>query len=329
MVWGPAQFERDACEESVCRDQLLNQQLYWQKPGVRRKYLSWRHKTGDLSAYKWHLKPWEGERDVRKEEKPALRMPTFRETSCPQRETARREQAARAANVGESPRRECLSGPQVLWADRTWIPGQTQWGGGRWGRSRGRGGEEPSQAEHQHSRGKETCGRKEDTGREGKPVLVQCSSPLGQNLPTLDSALQAGWAEVQFPRCHGHKLEGPLEAVCCGQIRKSGIKQPYQAIHASPRMIFLGVSVLHLYHRWWNFTVLPWKIINREESLELIYLWEHESFLLQWRCAHSLSDKENCFIQEINYVLGLHTFIFVVWVYGLMHETLLCITYAE
>ena len=99
----------------------------------------------------------------------------------------------------------------------------------RWGRQRGRGGEEPSQAEHQHSRGKETCGRKVDTGREGKPVLVQCSSPLGQNLPTLDSALQAGWAEVQFPRCHGHKLEGPLEAVCCGQIRKSGIKQPYQA----------------------------------------------------------------------------------------------------
>ena len=101
MVWGPAQFERDACEESVCRGQLLNQQLYWQKPGVQRKYLSWRHKIGDLSAYKWHLKPWEGERDVRKEEKPALRMPTFRETSCPQRETARREQAARAANVGD------------------------------------------------------------------------------------------------------------------------------------------------------------------------------------------------------------------------------------
>ena len=234
MVWGPAQFESDACEESVCRDQLLDQQLYWQKPGVQRKYLSWRHKIGDLSAYKWHLKPWEGERDVRKEEKPALRMPTFRETSCPQRETARREQAARAANVGDHREESVLVAHR--WSEQVGPGFQHRHNeevavGAAEGERRGGAitGRAPSQAEHQHSRGKETCGRKEDTGREGKPVLVQCSSPLGQTLHTLDSALQAGWAEVQFPRCHGHKLEGPLEAVCCGQIRKSGIKQPYQA----------------------------------------------------------------------------------------------------
>lgn len=29
------------------------------------------------------------------------------------------------------------------------------------------------------------------------------------------------------------------------------------------------------------------------------------------------------------YMYNVYTFIFVVWVYGLMHETLLCITYAE
>ena len=90
------------------------------------------------------------------------------------------------------------------------------------------------------------------------------------------------------------------------RLESLGSNNPTRQVHASPKMIFLGVSVLHLYHRWRNFTVLPWKIINREESLELIYLWEHESFLLQSRCAHSLWDKENCYIQEINYVLRLH-----------------------
>ena len=227
MVWGPAQFERDAGEES-CRDQLLDQQLYWQKPGVQRKYLSWRHKIGDLSAYKWHLKPWEGERDVRKEEKQLW------ECQHLEKQAAHKERQQEGSRQPGLPTSGNHQEESVLAAHRwsEWIGPEFQdkhnEEGGRGG-GRGEERRKRSQEEHQHSRDKETWGRKEDTGREGKPVLVQCSSPLGQNLHTLDSALQAGWAEVQFPHCHGHKLEGPLEAVCCGQIRKSGIKQPYQA----------------------------------------------------------------------------------------------------
>ena len=333
MVWGPAKFERDACEESVCRDQLLDQQLEWQKSGAQRKYLSLRQKIGNLSVYKWHLKPWEGERDVRKEEKPALRVPTLREKSCPQKETAGREQAARTADIQESPRRECLTRmrPQVV--DRPWIPGHTQWGGGGGGGSRGEEGRKRSQEEHQHSRG----GEKETWGWRGTPWergKVWCSPPLGQNLHPLDSALRAGRAEAQSPRCRGHKLEGPLDTVCCGQIGKPGLKQPYQAhsrfTQDDDSWCFSAPSLSPL-TEFYCFTLEDYKWGGVLRTYLSLRAWIFPSSVET--CPFIIRRGKLLYPRLINYVLRLHVqceyFIFVVRVYSLMHETLLCITYAE
>lgn len=85
----------------------------------------------------------------------------------------------------------------------------------------------------------------EDLGGEGKH-----GAPTSRAEPAPAGPRAAGWwAEVQCPRCRGHQLGGPVDTVCCGQVRKPGRRQPCPAGSRSTRGIFLAVSVLYLYHR--------------------------------------------------------------------------------
>ena len=168
----------------------------------------------------------------------------------------------------------------------------------------------------------------------GEREKVPCSPPLGQNVHPLDSALRTGRAEAQSPRCRGHKLEGPLDTVCCGQIGKPGLKQPYQAhshfTQDDDSWCFSAPSLSPL-TEFYCFTLEDYKWGGVLRTYLSLRAWIFPSSVET--CPFIIRRGKLLYPRLINYVLRLHVqceyFIFVVRAYSLMHETLLCITYAE
>lgn len=101
----------------------------------------------------------------------------------------------------------------------------------------------------------------------------------------------------------GCELEAPWTECAVHRLERWGSNGHNHSVMLHPGWLFFVFYCLVFIIADGVALFLPWEIINEEASLELVYLWERGSLLLQSRLAHSLLEEVNYYTWKINYAL--------------------------